>query len=151
YRWTAVDVRADCVYTNRSPAGSYRGFGAAHLGWIGESQIDELARRLARDPLQFRLDNLLERGDTVVPGCASLDADLRGDLRAAADALGWDGEDVAHEGRGLGVTVSPGGASPTSNALVRVDTTGHVTVVVGTTEIGQGARTVHAQIAAEVL
>ena len=47
YRWEAVHVDASCVYTNTSPAGSYRAFGAAHLQWIGELQVDEIARRAA--------------------------------------------------------------------------------------------------------
>src|SRR5439155_1286821 len=51
YRWHAYRVDARCVYTNTAPAGSYRAFGAAHLQWIGESQIDELARRVGLDPV----------------------------------------------------------------------------------------------------
>ena len=151
YRWQAVDVEASCVYTNRSPAGSYRGFGAAHMTWIGESQIDELAGRLGVDRLDIRLHNLLERGELVRPGLNPLDADLRGDLKEAAAALEWDIQAPSWEGKGISVGVSPGGASPASNALVRLDTTGDIAVIVGTTEIGQGARTVLAQIAAEVL
>ncbi len=151
YRWRAVDVEASCVYTNRSPAGSYRGFGAAHMSWIGESQIDELAGRLGADRLELRLQNLLERGELVRPGLNPLDADLRGDLRAAAARLEWGTPPGPWEGKGIAVGVSPGGASPSSNALVRLDTSGDIAVIVGTTEIGQGARTVLAQIAAEVL
>ena len=45
YRWEAVKVDAWGVYTNTSPAGSYRAFGASHLQWCGELQIDEIARR----------------------------------------------------------------------------------------------------------
>jgi len=45
YRWAALDVQAHCVYTNTSPSGSYRAFGATHLQWIAESQLDEVARR----------------------------------------------------------------------------------------------------------
>ncbi len=40
YRWQAVRVEANCVYTNTGPAGSYRAFGATHLQWVGESQLD---------------------------------------------------------------------------------------------------------------
>ena len=54
YRWQAVQVQAHCVYTNTGPAGSYRAFGATHLQWIGESQLDEVARRLDMDRLEIR-------------------------------------------------------------------------------------------------
>ncbi len=45
YRFEAYRVDASCVYTNTAPSGSYRAFGATHLQWIGELQIDELSRR----------------------------------------------------------------------------------------------------------
>ena len=45
YRWAAYRVDAACVYTNLAPSGSYRAFGATHMQWIGESQVDEIARR----------------------------------------------------------------------------------------------------------
>ncbi|MEX0946703.1 MAG: molybdopterin cofactor-binding domain-containing protein, partial [Acidimicrobiia bacterium] len=44
YRWPSIRVNAHCVYTNTPPSGSYRAFGATHLQWIGESQIDEVSR-----------------------------------------------------------------------------------------------------------
>ena len=50
YRWAAFRVDAACVYTNTAPSGSYRAFGATHLQWIGESQVDEVARRAGRRP-----------------------------------------------------------------------------------------------------
>jgi Molybdopterin-binding domain of aldehyde dehydrogenase/Class II Aldolase and Adducin N-terminal domain len=68
YRWQAVEVAAHCVYTNTGPAGSYRAFGASHLQWIGESQLDEVARRLGVDRLEIRHQNLLRPGEEVRPG-----------------------------------------------------------------------------------
>ena len=158
YRWHAVDVCAHCVYTNTSPAGSYRAFGATHLQWIGESQLDEVARRLGMDRLEIRRRNLLRPGEEVRPGGKPLDADLVGDVEKAAGAVGW-GEPPArsaldnHRRRGRGVSVGllAAGAHPVSTATVRMGPDGSVTVLVGTTEVGQGARTVMAQIAAGVL
>jgi CO/xanthine dehydrogenase Mo-binding subunit len=151
YRWGSVAVEASCVYTNRPPAGSYRGFGSAHLQWIGESQVDEVARRLGIDRLEIRRRNLLRRGEVVHPRLKPLDADLLGDLDRVAAALRWGTAPGADRGRGLAVGVAPGGASATSSAIVRMDAAGDATVIVGTTEIGQGAHTVLAQIAAETL
>ncbi len=151
YRWHAVRVSAECVYTNTGPAGSYRAFGAAHLQWIGESQVDEVARRLSVDRLDIRRLNLLRPGEEVRPGGKPLDADLVGDVEKAAAAIGWDRPRVSGRGRGVSVGLLAAGAHPVSMATVRMGADGGVTVLVGTTEVGQGARTVMAQIAAEVL
>jgi len=151
YRWRAVRVGAHCVYTNTGPAGSYRAFGATHLQWIGESQVDEVARRLSRDPLDIRQLNLLRRGEEVRPGGKPLDADLAGDVRKAAAAIGWNQPRADGRGRGVSVGLLAAGAHPVSTATVRMGADGGVTVLVGTTEVGQGARTVMAQIAADVL
>ena len=170
YRWQAVQVEANCVYTNTGPAGSYRAFGATHLQWIGESQLDEVARRLSLDRLEIRRRNLLRPGEEVRPGGKPLDADLIGDVEKAAAAVGWSGGSGGEDsppgsggsrgvvppgryrrGRGVSVGLLAAGAHPVSMATVRMGPDGSVTVLVGTTELGQGARTVMAQIAAGVL
>ncbi len=151
YRWEAVDVKAQCVYTNTSPAGSYRAFGATHLQWIGESQVDEVARRLGLDRVEIRRANLLARGGQVRPGAKGLDADLVGDVEKVAAALDWSAPRPSNRGVGLSVGLLAAGAHPVSMATVRLGADGGVTVLVGTTELGQGARTVMGQIAAEVL
>jgi CO/xanthine dehydrogenase Mo-binding subunit len=151
YRWEAVKVTAHCVYTNTSPSGSYRAFGATHLQWIGESQVDEVARRLGLDPLEIRRINLLRPGEEVRPGGKPLDADLVGDVEKAAAGIDWDRPRGPWTGRGVSVGLLAAGAHPVSTATVRMGPDGGVTVMVGTTELGQGARTVMAQIAAEVL
>ena len=178
YRWQALDVAAHCVYTNTGPAGSYRAFGATHLQWIGESQLDEVARRLSMDRLEIRRRNLLRPGEEVRPGGKPLDADLIGDVEKAAAAIGWPGPGGNggagsppvrggfrgvvppgqyhppgryRRGRGVAVGLLAAGAHPVSMATVRMGPDGSVTVLVGTTELGQGARTVMAQIAAGVL
>jgi len=151
YRWPAVHVRGHCVYTNTGPAGSYRAFGATHLQWIGESQIDEIARTAGIDPLEFRRRNLLRPGEEVRPGGRPLDADLVGDVEKAAAAIGWGRERITNRGLGVSVGLLAAGAHPVSTASVRMDPDGGVAVLVGSTEMGQGSRTVMAQIAAEVL
>jgi len=157
YRWQAVAVDAHCVYTNTGPAGSYRAFGATHLQWIGESQVDEVARRLGMDRLEIRRLNLLRPGEQVRPGGKPLDADLASDVEKAAAAIGWSRprprptSPTRRCGRGLSVGLLAAGAHPVSMATVRMGPDGAVTVLVGTTEVGQGARTVMAQIAAGAL
>jgi CO/xanthine dehydrogenase Mo-binding subunit len=156
YRWPALDVQAHCVYTNTSPSGSYRAFGATHLQWIAESQLDEVARRLGIDRLDIRRQNLLRPGEEVRPGGKPLDADLIGDVEKAAANVGWGvtptrSAGKKRRGRGVSVGLLAAGAHPVSMATVRMGPDGSVTVLGGTTEMGQGARTVMAQIAAGVL
>ena len=95
YRWAAVRVDAACVYTNTAPSGSYRAFGASHLQWVGELQVDEVARRAGIDALEIRRRNLLRPGEQVRPGGKPLDADLVGDVEKVAAALGWDEDEAA--------------------------------------------------------
>ena len=153
YRWEAVHVDASCVYSNTAPAGSYRAFGAVHLQWIGELQIDELARQAGVDPVEIRRRNLLRPGERVRPDGSGkpLDADLVGDVEKAAAAIDWSEPKPEWTGRGVAVGLLAAGAAPVSHANVRMEVDGTVEVNVGTTEMGQGARTVMAQLAAHEL
>jgi CO/xanthine dehydrogenase Mo-binding subunit len=153
YGWDAVHVDASCVYSNTSPAGSYRAFGAVHLQWIGELQVDGLARQAGIDPLEMRRRNLLRPGEAVRPDGSGkpLDADLVGDVEKAAAAVAWGEPKSEWTGRGVSVGLLAAGAHPVSRANVRMEADGSVEVIVGTTEMGQGARTVMAQIAAQEL
>lgn len=151
YRWEGVRVRAACVHTNTAPSGSYRAFGASHLQWAGELQVDEVGRRAGVDPLEMRRRNLARPGDDVRRGGKPLDADLVGDIEKAAARLGWGEPLPEGHGRGLSVGLLAAGAHPVSSAVVRLESDGEAVVLVGSTEMGQGQRTAFAQIAGEVL
>ena len=151
YRWEAYSVDAACVYTNRAPSGSYRAFGATHLQWIGESQVDEVARRCNLDPLELRRRHLCTPGEEIRAGGKPLDADLVGDVEKVAAAVRWDEPKAPLTGRGVSVGLLAAGAHPVSSAVCRLEADGRVVVLVGTTEMGQGPRTAFAQIAAEEL
>ncbi|MGH2872490.1 MAG: xanthine dehydrogenase family protein molybdopterin-binding subunit [Solirubrobacteraceae bacterium] len=151
YRFEAATVDAYCVYCNTPPSGSYRAFGATHMQWIGEMQIDEVARRAGVDPVEIRSRGLCLPGEPVRPDGTGkpLDADLVGDVQKAAAGVGWDEPKLPWVGRGVSVGLLAAGAHPVSRASVRLNSDGSTDVYVGTTELGQGARTVMAQIAAE--
>ena len=187
YRMPNLRVRGVAVYTNTSPASSYRGFGAPQAALAGELNMDMAADRLGIDPVELRRRNLLAPGDTLIAGKRPLDADLVADLdaivcaldshaaerdaaggaahrdaggcgavRAAADrdVGGRDApggaapEAGVRHGRAVAVTASDAGASPISTAQVRMHADGSVTLLVSSTEMGQGSRTALAQIAA---
>jgi CO/xanthine dehydrogenase Mo-binding subunit len=153
YRWRHVAIESRGVYTNRTPAGAYRGYGAPQAVWAGESQITRLAERLGIDPVAFRNKNLLRRGEEYSPGDTPIDADLHQNLKVVAGAVGYNGRSP-RRGRGHGVAVATkdgGGTYSVSAAVVRLHIDGTATVYAGSVEMGQGPRTVFAQIAAEAL
>ncbi len=151
YRWTAYQIDAYGVYTHRSPSGSYRAFGATHLEWIGESQVDQVARKLGMDPLEIRVKNLLKPGEPVRTPGKPMDADLIGDIRKIAEGLEWDKPRPPKVGRGLGIGLLAAGSRPVSTAFARLESEGTVTVMVSTSELGQGARTAMSQIVSQEL
>jgi CO/xanthine dehydrogenase Mo-binding subunit len=148
YRIPALDVTCSVVYTNTAPASSFRGFGAPQVTLASESQIDEAAEQLRLDPLELRRRNLLRPGERPWPKVRGIDADVAADVELAAAELGWSSP--AREGRGkaIAVSASDAGSEPVTTAVLRVHADGSVTVLCGSTEIGQGSSTVLAQLAA---
>jgi CO/xanthine dehydrogenase Mo-binding subunit/aerobic-type carbon monoxide dehydrogenase small subunit (CoxS/CutS family) len=68
YRWQAVDAYARTVYTNGPKSGQFRGFGNPQATFALECSLDELAERLAIDPLALRLQNALDQGSVSFLG-----------------------------------------------------------------------------------
>jgi CO/xanthine dehydrogenase Mo-binding subunit len=145
-----VDVLA--VYTHTVPAGSMRSIGGPQTIWALESHMDSIAEKLRSDPLEFRLRNLLCRGEELKKGATPVDADLREGTKLAAARINWQGapKNLGY-GCGLAIGVSDSEAMPVSVALVRLLADGSVVLIAGTTEVGQGARTVLSQIVAQEL
>ena len=161
YRWPNLKVSSSAVYTNSTPAGSFRSIGAPQAAWASESQVDIIAADLGLDPLEIRLKNMLARGEEVRKGRRPLDGDPAAGLRSAAQAVAWSGKEEPGSaendgtglvtGKGLGCNLSGVGSSPTSTALVRMHVDGTLTVLVGTTELGQGSRSAMAQVVSQEL
>ncbi len=149
YRFPNTKVDCYAVYTNTVPASSYRGLGGAQVTFPGESQMDELAEMSGSDPIEFRLKNLAHSGESIHPGMRPIDADLPGDVREAARMLGMDRPLPPGHGRSVCCSASDAGAHPVTLAMVQVYSDGAVSVLSGSTEIGQGSHTVLMQIAAE--
>ncbi|MHB8621428.1 MAG: xanthine dehydrogenase family protein molybdopterin-binding subunit, partial [Chloroflexota bacterium] len=149
YAYEAVDISSYAVYTNTCPASSYRGFGVSQVTLAGEVQMDELASSIGMDAVEFKRKNLAESGQRFFPKKRGLTADLKGDVEKLAAAIGWGKPLPKNRGRGIAVAVSDGGAQPVGRSEVRFHGDGSLTVMTGATEMGQGSRTVLAQIAAE--
>ncbi|MET0500716.1 MAG: xanthine dehydrogenase family protein molybdopterin-binding subunit [Candidatus Binatia bacterium] len=153
YRIPHVKTDAYTVYTNTVPAGAYRGFGTLQVTWAYESQMDIIAEKLALDPLEFRLKNLLKKGELYTPGDTPVDCDLKEGLLRAAKEIGWNKKDTKpNRGKGLACCMKDGGGTyKVASAAVKMNSDGSIILLTGTVEIGQGARTALSQIVAEEL
>ena len=141
------------VYSNRVPAGAFRGFATPQVVWAGESAVDEVAAHLGEDPVEFRRRRLTRRGEPFLGDDAPMDADLAEGIELAARSVGWDaGVLPAGRGRGVASAVKDGGGGGArSEAEVHLLKDGSIEVVTSAVEIGQGAQTALAQLAADGL
>ena len=152
YRLPHMRTDAYTVYTNTVPAGAYRGFGTLQVTWAYESQMDIIAEKLGLDPLDFRLKNLLKKGEPYTPGDTPVDCDLRAGLLQTAEEIGWREKKKPGRGKGLAVCMKDGGGTyKVSSAAVKMNADGSVVLLTGTVEVGQGARTALSQVVAEEL
>jgi CO/xanthine dehydrogenase Mo-binding subunit/aerobic-type carbon monoxide dehydrogenase small subunit (CoxS/CutS family) len=165
YRCANKKIEGYAVYTNNMPAGAFRGYGGPQSGFAIESAIDELARQLGMDPIEFRRHNVIRPGEAAVSAdTLGGDVDYRNNglepcLDLVRDALrrerdtdrpappGWRiGEGVA---LAMIQTGPPNGHFADSRIALRPD--GTYELVFGTAEFGNGTSTVHCQIAATAL
>ncbi len=164
YRCPNKRVAGRAVYTNTPPAGAFRGYGLSQTIFAIESAIDELARKLALDPFEIRIKNMIRPGDPIISYAEEPDVEI--------GSYGLD-QCVTHvraalaRGDGLPPPESPGWALGTGAAIAMIETTpphghrgmaritlapdGSYTLTIGTAEFGNGTTTVHTQLAAAAL
>ena len=179
YNCPAKRYHADVAYTNRPVAGAFRGYGAPQALFALESHMDDIALSLGMDPIELRRRNWVREGDPldILPvlgerGAAEIAGEMPRVTSCATDecvaqarrAIGWERRndpawkrpaDRPNIRRGIGfalcmqATAIPnldmGGAS------IKMNDDGSFNLLFGATDLGTGADTVLAQIAAEVL
>ena len=147
YRFDHVEIDADCVYTNRPSNGAFRGYAATQAAWASEQCVDMLAERLAIDPLELRLQNVLRDGDRFATGELMHDFHVAECLEAVAREIEWD-----RSRAGVGLCALMKGMQTPSRAGARIELAdGRLTVHAATAEIGQGPTSVLPKLAAEAL
>ena len=161
YRCDHTRIVGRAVMTNTPPNGAFRGFGAPQTQFAMEVHMDRIAEALGLDPVRLRELNALRPGDTTATGqrlgddCSALDTLRRAVKRAryhekrAATGTTRRGIGVSLFYHGSGFTGS-GELRLASRAAVELTDRG-VRVLTSSTEIGQGTRTMHAQIVADAL
>ncbi len=159
YRIPHLQTDAYSVYTNTVPGGAFRGFGGPQVAFAYETHIDMIARRLGTDPVEIRMKNLLERGESFSEGDTPIDCDLKGGLRQVADAIGWGtwndksiNGDSKRKGIGIATAMKDGGGTnKPANAAVKIFNDGSALLSTGSVEVGQGMKTAFLQVVAEEL
>jgi CO/xanthine dehydrogenase Mo-binding subunit len=161
YRCDDTQIVARAVMTNTPPNGAFRGFGAPQTQFAMEVHMDRIAEALGMDPVDLRERNALKPGDVTATGqtlgqdCSALDV-----LKRAVQKSRYKEKRAAAEknGRGIGISLFYHGSGFTGSGELRlasraaVELTEHgVRVLTSSTEIGQGTRTMHAQIVADAL
>lgn len=159
------------VYTNKTPAGALRGYGATQGTFALESAINELAQHLKMDAVELRLLNLLEEGEAhhalsgSLPGAPVRlsSSSLRRCLQKGMALMGWQdkapmqkcGAKAGNKRRGYGVAVTMQGSGianiDTASVLLKLNEDGFFTLSHAASDMGQGSDTVLSQIAAEIL
>lgn len=157
------------AHTNKVPATSMRGAGHPQGNFTMERLIDRMADKIGMDPAEIRARNLIpaeripyeqplktQAGQRIIydsgdyPKCQS-------DLLDALDYAGFPARQAAARGDGryLGLAVAnyvkPTGRGPFESGLVRIGTSGKVSVYTGAVAMGQGFRTAMAQLCSEQL
>jgi len=162
YRIPNIKVDGYLAFTNNPVGGAMRGFGAPQVYAAEETHMDHIASRLGIDPLELRLRNIFKNGDQTATGQVLHSVGLSETISKASEAasknrhrtMGDRGEAPIKVGRGMAFLFYPIGTTEKANpsvALVKMNPDGTVIVHVGILDVGQGARTVLAQIAAEAL
>ncbi len=167
YRVPHCDYHTVAVYTNNPYAGSFRGYGNLQATFAVEAHMDKLADAIGMDPLAFRLKNAQAPGEVTGQGMSFKSCGFQDCLASAAgrsDFSRKQREYAARRGapgsikRGVGIAAMlhvGGGAkiypSDGCGTILKLDDFGHVTLITGASEIGQGSETVLAQLVCEEL
>jgi CO/xanthine dehydrogenase Mo-binding subunit len=149
YRVPNVRIVARSILSHTTPSTAFRGFGNPQQIWAVESNMDEAARALHIDPLELRLKNLARPGEIFIPGDRPADGDWAQAVERAAELIDWRTPAPTGRGRGLAIGLKSGPTTGLSYSTVRLLVDGSVVVYAGTSDMGQGARTIFAQIAAD--
>ncbi len=147
-----------CVYTNLPVGSAMRGFGMPEIHWGIEQIMDQLADKIGMDAAEFRRRNCVKTGDTILTGMTMPAVNLIACIDKVAEAIRWGREDkpsAPHRKRGKGLAImwkAPAmPPNPGSSAVLRFNEDATVNLEIGAQELGQGAFTVAAQMAAQAL
>lgn len=160
----ALESESYTVYTSTVAGGAMRGYGIPQGDFAAECLMDDLATAIHMDPLAFRLKNCMEEGyKDPHNGITFYSYGLKKCIEAGKEAVHWDEKRAAYacqtgsrrRGIGMAIFCYKTGVYPisleTATCRMVLNQDGSIQLMMGATEIGQGADTVFTQMAAEVL
>ncbi len=155
YKIPHLKVDAYGVYTNKSGTAAYRAPGTPQVAFAGESQLDDIARQLGMDAVEFRLKNMRREGDPIPGGgqrggLKEPKVGYKETLKAVADAVDWKNR-MKGPNQGWGVAIGDwtNGCGP-GGMYVSIHEDGSARIFHGSIDI-TGTDTALAQIVAEIL
>lgn len=160
YHIPNVDYCGQVAYTNTTPAGAQRGYGAPQPQFAMENSINRLADAIGMDPVEFRKKNVMQPGDPWMVSYELRSTGMLECLDKGAREIGWANRKSIREGRfrrGYGVAcgnhISSGYPFQIehSNIFICMNYDGTIQFASGMMEMGTGLKTTLIQIAAEVL
>ena len=161
YQIQNCSVEVVAVFTNTVPTGPYRGAGRPESVLNIERLIDKAARELGMDCLEIRRKNFIRPEQFPYRTGVNVEYDSGDYEKSLAEALRLSDyeeliryrDDARKRGELVGVGLStfaePSGGAGFESATVRVERSGDITVLTGSSPHGQGHETVFAQVAAE--
>jgi len=158
----AIRFMAEVVYTNKTPGGAFRGYGATQGTFAVESTINKLAEKLNMDPSEIRLKNIIKEGENSLYHYDQMlgSTALHKCIETGKKMIGWDSKYPRtalgkNKVRAIGMAITMQGSGiekiDMASAEVRLNDDGNYTLLIGSTDNGTGSDTIHAQMAAEVL
>jgi CO/xanthine dehydrogenase Mo-binding subunit len=167
YRVPHCDYHTVAAYSNNPYAGSFRGYGNLQATFAVEAHMDRMAEAVGMDALEFRLKNAQQAGEVTGQGMVFRSCGFQDCLRTAAErsdfvarrrtyAARRDAPGPIKRGIGIAAMLHVGGGakiypSDGCGTILKLDDFGHVTLLTGASEIGQGSETVLAQLVCEEL
>ncbi len=161
YRIPNVWADGYMIYTNKQLGSSMRGFGMTQETFALEAQLDTAATELGIDPLEIRLKNALVEGDSLAVGQRPKAVAIRPCLEKLAKSKNYTpGKKFKStsgryaKGRGIGAFIYSSSILNNPNpsaAAVKLELDGSVVLQTGSIDMGQGSKTVLAQMVAERL
>jgi len=151
YNWPSARINARSILSHTVPSTAFRGFGNPQINWAVESNLTEAALQLGIDPLELRMRNLAAFGDRFVPFDTACDGHWAQSVERVKELIEWASPKQAGRGRGIALGIKSGPTTGLSYSLVRLLADGSALVYCGTSDMGQGARTIFAQMCAQEL
>jgi 2-furoyl-CoA dehydrogenase large subunit len=178
YQIHAIEYEPISVMTNKTPQEAVRGFGQSPTNLAIERAMDRVAQHLGMDRIELRRKNLIRKDQFpyMIPSGTTYDSgDYHGLLDKTLDGIGYaelvQQRDALRKqghlaGIGISTCLEPSGGNSAfeplfnpknetttwmDSCLVRVDLSGAITGVMGTSSSGQGHETLVSTVVGEIL